>query len=494
MSWPSSREIRCATTTSTTTAIETNYNFYFTTIDIPFIRYLGHCYITASEESPLRLYYINMSDKKHSGENVAGITVQIRFVPLKADDDDEVKTAKISVRVDDTQKGTPDNLRELEIPMISKLELEGETFVLNKIKLINTIFHPKGWTKADSLPKRLEKYAMFMENRAKSDFMICQRKARVEFLEFYEFQQKDQAQMTLYKTQQDEFLKWLKEPRTLFKLDYTTSATAESAEVDTAYEEAIVDYENAIMFFCGQKLWKDHRNCFREHKKYYFNNVRKPFDMSIVDFNDRMREYGETLQHLQPSSRKGTKRSADADWNALTSITEEDVRVATFDALPQEYKTHIDGQYEVDFRDMDEIDFLDAMLSYETIDKARRAKLDKEKKKAKEANLKKTSNSRKRSGEEAGNDRAKRPFDYKGRRPAAAERGAPRREKKFCQYCKDNGGKFWTHDTEDCFAKDRTEKSKKEANAMENMQKEMKEMKALLAKVTKKSGSDSESD
>ena len=162
-----------------------------------------------------------MSEKKHSGENIAGVTVQIRFVPLKTDDDDEPKMATISVRVDDNEKGTPDNLRELKLPMISKLELEGETFVLNKIKLINTIFHPKGWTRADSLTKRLEKYAMFMENRAKSDFMICQRKARVEFIKFHEFQPKDNIQVTMLKTLQDEFLSWLKDAKTLMKLDLT---------------------------------------------------------------------------------------------------------------------------------------------------------------------------------------------------------------------------------------------------------------------------------
>ena len=210
-----------------------------------------------------------MSDKKHSGENVAGVTVQMRFVPLKTDDDEDAKMATISVRVDDTEKGTPDNIRELKLPMISKLELEGETFVLNKIKLINTIFHPKGWIKVDSLTKRLEKYAMFMENRAKSDFMICQRKARVEFIEFYEFQAKDATQVTSLKTQQDEFLTWMKETKTLKKLAYITSLTADQNDLDLAYEEAIIDYENAIMFFCGQKLWKDHRNSFREHKKYY---------------------------------------------------------------------------------------------------------------------------------------------------------------------------------------------------------------------------------
>ena len=83
--------------------------------------------------------------------------------------------------------------------MISKLEQEGETFVLNKIKLMHTIFHPKGWTKADSLIPRLEKYSMFMENRTKSDFMICQRKARGEFVNFFKFPAKDSAKVKTLK-------------------------------------------------------------------------------------------------------------------------------------------------------------------------------------------------------------------------------------------------------------------------------------------------------
>ena len=96
--------------------------------------------------------------------------------------------------------------------------------------------------------------------------------------------------------------------------------------------------------------------------------------MAIVNFNDRMREYGDTLKYLQPPSRKGSKRSSKAQWDALLSITEEDIRTATFDALPEEYRTHITGQFEENFRSMDDIEFLEAMLSHETIDKARRAK------------------------------------------------------------------------------------------------------------------------
>ena len=51
--------------------------------------------------------------------------------------------------------------------------------------------------------------------------------------------------------------------------------------------------------------------------------------------------------------------------------------------------THIEGQFEVDFRDMDKIDFLNAMLSYKTIDMARRAKTNKEKERKKELSSKK---------------------------------------------------------------------------------------------------------
>jgi len=49
-----------------------------------------------------------MSERNHSGENTAGVTVQIRSVPLKVEDEEETKTTKISVRIDDAQKCTPD--------------------------------------------------------------------------------------------------------------------------------------------------------------------------------------------------------------------------------------------------------------------------------------------------------------------------------------------------------------------------------------------------
>jgi hypothetical protein len=214
------------------------------------------------------------------------------------------------------------------------------------------------------------------------------------------------------------------------------------------------------MDFGGQKLWTDHRNTFCEHQQYFFTKIAKPVTMSIVDYNDHMREYGDTLRHLQPPSRKGTKKSAEADWAALEMISEEDIRTATYDALPKEYKTHIEGQYETDFRDMDEIEFLEAMIAFEVIDKGRLALREQDKQRKKEASKK----SRKRSSDAKDGAKPKRPI-YKG----VGHNCSQTKVKKFCKDCKESGGRYWTHDTEDCFVKDRADSRKRESNAMDAM-------------------------
>ena len=166
-----------------------------------------------------------MSKLKHTGENIAGVTVHMRFIPLKADPEqqkfgplkmDNKLLTTITVHVNDTQKGTPDNLQEFKIPKISKLALEGETFVRNKVKLIETIFAPKGWLGPKALTKRLEKYAMFMTNTATTDFTICQCTARKEFITRHGTV--SEALRVKITTQQNEFLGWLKQKSTLKKL------------------------------------------------------------------------------------------------------------------------------------------------------------------------------------------------------------------------------------------------------------------------------------
>ena len=157
--------------------------------------------------------------------------------------------------------------------------------------------------------------------------MLSQRRARNEFIDCFEFQ--DNNQFVELKTQQDVFLTWLKQPKILKKLGYITSVNIDNDEINSAYKEATMDYKKSIMYYLGMKLWNNHRTAFREHKKYYCNHLRKPFSMSIVNFHDCMREYGDALCYLPPPSRKGCKKSANADWEALLSITEEEIWTAT---------------------------------------------------------------------------------------------------------------------------------------------------------------------
>ena len=64
------------------------------------------------------------------------------------------------------------------------------------------------------------------------------------------------------------------------------------------------------------------------------------------------------------------------------------------------------------------------------------------------------------------------------------------RIKKFCQHCKDSNGKYWTHNTADCYFK----KPAKESNAIEAVQKELNEVKDLLKSLKKRTDSASDSE
>ena len=124
-----------------------------------------------------------MNDSKHTGETIAGVTVQMRFIPLKADTEQDKKFSPLSTsndlvttlktRINDTKKSTPENIREFQIPTITRLTSEGETFIKNKIKLIDMVFTLKGWLEPADVTKRLDKYASFMTNIATTDFAIC---------------------------------------------------------------------------------------------------------------------------------------------------------------------------------------------------------------------------------------------------------------------------------------------------------------------------------
>ena len=108
---------------------------------------------------------------------------------------------------------------------------------------------------------------------------------------------------------------------------------------------------------------------------------------------------------------------------------------------------------------------------------------EQDKQRKKEASKK----SRKRSSDAEDGSQTKRPV-YKG----VGRHGSQTKVKKFCKNCKESGGRYWTHNTEDCFVKDRAESRKKESNVMDKMQKQMIEMTGIIQALKSKLSSDGE--
>ena len=127
---------------------------------------------------------------------------------------------------------------------------------------------------------------------------------------------------------------------------------------------------------------------------------------------------------------------------------------------------------------MDNNDFLNAMTGYKFIDKTQRFKYKWREKKRKELASKKRQSSSEREPD------SKRPYA----RASTRGKQSNSKNRKFCQYCKDNNGKYWTHDTADCYFK----KLAKGANTTKKVQKELDEVKNLIKNLRKRSNSDSD--
>jgi hypothetical protein len=132
-----------------------------------------------------------MSDNtKRTGERVAGINIQMRFVPELEIEAAKVQitteTALITVRDDESRKGImADNLRQIELPKLVTLSSNGETFAMNRYKLQTTIFNYKGWTGPEWFEKRMTILTQTLKEIAMLNLSVMQKKARKEFLGFY---------------------------------------------------------------------------------------------------------------------------------------------------------------------------------------------------------------------------------------------------------------------------------------------------------------------
>ena len=342
-----------------------------------------------------------MSDKiKRTGEKLAGINIQMRFVPeseIKSDKEkiqNTTKTVQIIVRDDDDKKGTADNLRRIDLTQLYMLSSSGETLAANRYKLQTAIFNYKGWNGPEWFEKRMTILNQTLSETAMLNLSVAQKKARKEFLELYlaettvrERTPQVNDEVTFIK-QNDIFLPWLEETRVLFKLGYLDTANPDVDAALQAYHNAINDFERGIFYYVGQMAWKDSTMAYRNHLKYYTNSIVKPFNMSIDDYITRMNEYAELLQYLPPPSKRGDK-SRDARWDKIKPLNEDDIREAIYDGLPEPYRSHVSNNFEQDWQDMEESDFLDALRAYEKTDQEKRrfveASKDKEKKKRADA-------------------------------------------------------------------------------------------------------------
>ena len=104
--------------------------------------------------------------------------------------------------------------------------------------------------------------------------------------------------------------------------------------------------------------------------------------MSIIDFTNRMKEYGELLRHLPAPSTRRCINSNGARWDEV-SLTEREIRCAIYDALPQDYQIYMRCNILADWQEINDQEFLDAMMSYERLDQARRLKKEQEKERKK---------------------------------------------------------------------------------------------------------------
>ena len=128
------------------------------------------------------------------------------------------------------------------------------------------------------------------------------------------------------------------------------------------------------------------------------------------------------------------------------------------------------------------------MMSYKHLGNARRLKSKQKEKKRKEKKRKELVLKRFQSSKEYAESMSGSKRSYAKMSGGAKQPNS--KGKKFCQICKDNNGKYWTHDTADCYFK----KPKKETNAIEAVHKEIDNLKDMIKSLKKRADSDSDSD
>ncbi len=192
-------------------------------------------------------------------------------------------------------------------------------------------------------------------------------------------------------------------------------------------------------------MWKKHRNVFYEHVEYLKNSIRKPFDMTIMDYVERVREMWYLKRYLPPPSLKN-KTYSEVLWSTLDeAVNELVIRKSIRDGLPDEMQAQLDAKDD-DYRNVDEERFNEFLINIESANIRKRESM----KRARE-NLKVATSQALRSDDLSADSRSpkkmpKKPFKKNGA-------GTTR----VCMHCKNAGmpeSKYGTHSSDQCRDKD----------------------------------------
>ena len=104
-------------------------------------------------------------------------------------------------------------------------------------------------------------------------------------------------------------------------------------------------FEGELCFELLNFILRKHRSVFQEHIKYIHDNILNPFRLSILQYSERVRQMYDIDKVLPPHPKK--RGELDQKYQSVHNkqFTEDEIRVATKDALCISMKYIIDNKY-----------------------------------------------------------------------------------------------------------------------------------------------------
>ncbi len=368
------------------------------------------------------------------GEKVAGLTPAIPSCEPKGDDDVNPDRVSIKLRLDDSA-ADENSQNEFRNPVFRQ-----DRFV--HAQRTGSPYKPYGLSDLNSVDRRFNYFQrclkehtswtvygeVFAECKDKmlSGYNLEKEASEYSDNEFFEFISKD-------KVLTNEDIKGKS------KKDDVKLMQASLISGDTNCEEF---FECMIWFELGKKMWKKHRNVFYEHVEYLKNSIRKPFDMTIMDYIECVHEMWYLKCYLLPPSLKNETYSEEL-WSMLDeAVNELVIRKSIRDGLPDEMQAQELDAKDDDYRNVDEEHFNEFLINIESADIRKR-----ESKKRAYKNLKVATSQALGSNDLSADDRIpkkkpKKPFKKNGAGIA-----------RVCMHCKNAGmpeSKYGTHSSDQC--------------------------------------------